>query len=342
MKKRIYVPQLDKIFDSISDAAADLGINAANISKVLGGRRKQAGGYNFISAVTAAGKTRSRTSLRSEGRKLMPDPLAEERAELRRAIQSVNKQAKRLTKAGFGSFSAAMQDLLALGDEFGRTKAGYLKSSDNMLRQLNEAEIHKYLEAIEERKKRRSYSIGGAQAEAERLAGAWGTTSSRVAELSDSLPLIFAMLHSALPQKGGSDVIVSAMAEVFNSPSYDDEGNPVDDNERMIEALSELTDYIDTSEALEEMLKNDYFLLDKFQPVRGALEQLLEASHDPDFEGSEIVTDTIDSVSRMIINNWQMEGDELGDLIDILKDDIEGALNYLDIPYGGYTEDEIY
>lgn len=330
MKKKIYVPQLDRVFNSISEAAADLGINAANISKVLSGRRKSAGGFNFLSATNASGRTRSRQSLRREGLRLMPDPLAAERDELRRAIQSVNKQAKRLSQKGFGAFSAAMQDLLALGDVFGRTKAGYLAGSETLLRQLNEAEINKYLQAIEERKKRRSYTIGGAMAEAERLAGAWGTTSSRVAELSDSLPLIFAMLHSSIPEKGGSDTIVNAMMEIYNDPEKDDQD--------MIEALSGLTDYYDTSEALEELLKNDFFMLDKFSPIRPQLEQLLEAAQDPDLAGSDRLVDTIDSVSSMIINNWGQE--DVSDLLDILKDDIEATLQYYDIPVGGYDEDE--
>lgn len=330
MKRRIYVPQIDQVFQTIAEASAALNVNAANISKVLSGKRKMAGGYNFISAVTSGGKKRSMASLRKEGRALLPDPLAEEREELRKAIRAVNQQARALSKSGFGSFSTAMQDLLALGDVFGRTKAGYLKSSEGLLRSLTQAEINKYMEAIEERKKRKSYSIGGAMAEAERLAGTFWTTSSRIAELSDSLPLLFAMLHNELQESGGSDVIRRVASEIFNNPGATDED--------MISAFSDLTDFFDTSAALEDLLQNDYFMLDKFAPIRGMIEQLLQASKSEEYAGSEELISTIDDVSKMIFENWQRE--DVSDLLDIIEDDIRTTMFNLGIYGDDYDEED--
>lgn len=332
MKNRVYIPELDMIYDSIAEASEVLNVNSSNISKVLHGSRKTAGGYHFISADNDRGGRRSFASLRKEARALFPDPLAEERAELRRAIQAVNKQAKRMQGSGWGVFAGAIQDLLALGDVFGRTKAGYLKASDSMLYQLNEAEIKKYMEAIEERKKRRSYTLGGAMAEAERLAGTFWTTSSRVAELGDALPFIFAMMHNEIPDMGGSEVIRRKAAEIFNNPDAK--------LSTMIDAISDLTEFVDTSNALEDMLKTDFFLLDKFAAIRPQLEQLMQIRNDPDFAGSDVIEDTVESVSQMIIQHWQ--DPDVGDLLDILKDDIEGTLNYYGVPIGGYDEDEDY
>ena len=48
--KRVYIPQVDKIFDSISAAARAIGVNAANLSKGISGKRKSVGGYNALSA----------------------------------------------------------------------------------------------------------------------------------------------------------------------------------------------------------------------------------------------------------------------------------------------------
>lgn len=331
MKRRIYVPQLDTIYESIADAASALGVNSANISKVLKGSRRSAGGYNFISAVTAEGKRRTKQSLRKAARELIPDPLASERADLKRAIQAVNKQIKRVRGSGWGAFAGAIEDLLQLGDVFGRTKAGYLKANDALLYQLNEAEIIKYMEAIEERKKRRTYTITGAMKEAERIAGTFWTTSSRIAELADTLPLIFAMMHNEIEELGiSSDQIREAAAEVFANP----DAKPID----MVKALSRFNERIDTAAALEELLQNDFFMLDKFAPIRPQLEQLLEASKDPDFAGSEELENTIQSVSSMIMDHWA--DDSVDDLIDILKDDIEGTLHYYDIPIGGYDEED--
>lgn len=332
MKHRIYVPQLDKIFDSIAEAAGALDVNAANISKVLRGSRRTAGGYNFISAVTAEGKRRTRASLRKAARELLPDPLAAERSELKHLIQAVNKQMKRVRGSGWGAFAGAIEDLAALGDVFGRTKAGYLKASDTLLYQLSEAEIHKYMEAIEERRKRKTYTITGAMKEAERLAGTFWTTSSRIAEMADALPLIFALIHNEIEELGlTSDTVREAAADVFADPN----AKPED----MVRALSRFNERIDQAGALEELLQNDFFMLDKFAPIRPQLEQLLEASKDPDFAGSEELESTIQSVSSMIMDHWA--DDSVDDLLDILKDDIEGTLQYYDIPVGGYDEDEI-
>ena len=58
MKKRknyIYVPQVDKIYNSIAEAAKDLKVDAGNISKVLKGKRKSAGGFSFLSATGKGG-----------------------------------------------------------------------------------------------------------------------------------------------------------------------------------------------------------------------------------------------------------------------------------------------
>lgn len=332
MKHRIYVPQLDQIFDSIAEAAGALDVNAANISKVLRGARKTAGGYNFISAVTAEGKRRTRASLRKAARELLPDPLAAERSELKHLIQAVNKQMNRVRGSGWGAFAGAIEDLAALGDVFGRTKAGYLKASDTLLYQLSEAEIHKYMEAIEERRKRKTYTITGAMKEAERLAGTFWTTSSRIAEMADALPLIFALIHNEIEELGlTSDTVREAAAEVF--------ANPKAKPEDMVRALSRFNERIDQAGALEELLQHDFFMLDKFAPIRPQLEQLLEASRDPELAGSDELQDTIQSVSSMIMDHWA--DDSVDDLLDILKDDIEGTLNYLDIPVGGYDEDEI-
>lgn len=46
-KVSVYVPETDTTYSSIAEAAYDLGIDASNISKVLAGRRRTAGGYHF-------------------------------------------------------------------------------------------------------------------------------------------------------------------------------------------------------------------------------------------------------------------------------------------------------
>lgn len=316
-KVSVYVPEIDRVFESLGEASKTLHVDPGNISKVIRGKRKTAGGYNFISGITSKGRRKTLSSLRKEARALIPDELAEEREELRRAIQSVNKQAKRLAQGGLGTFSAAMTDLMAMGDIFGRTKAGYLRSSESVLVKLSRAEIRKYLQTIEQRKKRRSYTIGGALAEAEHLAGTFGTTSSRIVELSDSLPFIFALLHNSLPGEDISDVIRQKAEEVFNDPDAS-----VND---MIKELGQLSEYFDTADALEELMGNDFFRLDRFDEIRPKLNALYEASQDPNSFDPQAAVDDLQDISKMIFEHW---GDaDATELLKVLNDDLDTALH---------------
>lgn len=293
MKKRIYIPEIDQIFDSISAASAALGVDAANVSKVLAGRRKTAGGYHFIDAERrSSGRLPSIATMRKESRSLLPpDPMQERRDELKNLINAANKQAKRLRKAGFGAFSSALDDIMALGDELGRTKSGYLKGSEGLIRSLSEAEVNKYIQAIQERKKRRSYTVGGAMAEAERLAANFGTTSSRIAEMSDALPVLFSVLHNVYKDKS-SDQVVAELDE-FDDP----EASP----EQLIDKLGQLGDYYDKTEVIKDLFDQDLDMMKPFEPVRADIDSLLAAA-EADAEIAQDLKPTIDEVNDLLFN----------------------------------------
>ena len=63
---RVYVPQIDKVFDSVSSAAKFLDLDSSNINKVLKGKRSQVGGFNFISADSTNGRKPNIAGLRSK------------------------------------------------------------------------------------------------------------------------------------------------------------------------------------------------------------------------------------------------------------------------------------
>ena len=178
MKRRVYVPEIDKIFESTKAAAAALGVDPGNVSKVISSKRQTAGGYHFIDANPAPGKKRrpSKKQLRKRaGDIIPPDPLDVIRTELRKALDAANKQIKRLNESGFGGLSGARNELIALTDVFGQTSSGYISTKN--VNQMSEAELQKNLKAIKKLQKRRSYGIGGAIAEADRLAQTFGTTA---------------------------------------------------------------------------------------------------------------------------------------------------------------------
>ena len=325
MKKRIYIPEIDQVFDSISAASAALGVDAANVSKVLAGSRKTAGGYHFINAERrSSGRLPSIATLRKESRELLPpDPMQERRDELKNLINAANKQAKRLRKAGFGAFSSALDDIMALGDELGRTKSGYLKGSEGLIRSLSEAEVNKYIQAIQERKKRRSYTVGGAMAEAERLAANFGTTSSRIAEMSDALPVLFSVLHNVYKDKS-SDQVVAEIDE-FDDP----EASP----EQLIDKLGQLGDYYDKTEVIKDLFDQDLDMMKPFEPVRADIDSLLAAA-EADEEIAQDLKPTIDEVNDLLFNGMTGVYDQ-NEVNRLISETVSNSLRY----YGFLDED---
>lgn len=325
MKKRIYIPEIDQVFDSISAASQALGVDAANVSKVLSGSRKTAGGFHFVDASRrkSTGRVPSISTLRKESRSLLPpDPLQEKRDELRKLIDAANKQARRLRKSGFASFSSAIDDILALGDDLGRTKSGYLKGSEGHLRLLNEAEINKYIQAIQERKKRRSYTVGGAMAEAERLAANFGTTSSRIAEMSDALPVLFSVLHNVYRDQT-SDQILSEIDE-FDDP----DASPED----LIDKLGSLGEFYDRKAVIKDLFDNDISMMQQFDPVRDKIDALLELSEDPSI--GEDLDPTIDEINDLIFNG--LSGMDIDEINRLISEDASAAL----FRYGIYEDED--
>lgn len=325
MKKRIYIPEIDQVFDSISAASAALGVDAANVSKVLAGSRKTAGGYHFLNAGRrSSGRLPSIATLRKESRELLPpDPMQERRDELKNLINAANKQAKRLRKAGFGAFSSALDDIMALGDELGRTKSGYLKGSEGLIRSLSEAEVNKYIQAIQERKKRRSYTVGGAMAEAERLAANFGTTSSRIAEMSDALPVLFSVLHNVYKDKS-SDQVVAEIDE-FDDP----EASP----EQLIDKLGQLGDYYDKTEVIKDLFDQDLDMMKPFEPVRADIDSLLAAA-EADAEIAQDLKPTIDEVNDLLFNGMTGVYDQ-NEVNRLISETVSNSLRH----YGYLDED---
>ena len=63
---RVYVPQIDRVFDNVASAARFLDLDASNINKVLKGKRSQVGGFNFINADSTNGRKPNIAGLRTK------------------------------------------------------------------------------------------------------------------------------------------------------------------------------------------------------------------------------------------------------------------------------------
>lgn len=311
-KTFVYVPQVDKIYNSIADAAKALQVDASNISKVLKGKRKTAGGFSFISATGKGGGKKRKSTLQRQAAALAPaDPLERKRQQLRESVTAANKQLKRLKDAGLYDFSAAAKNILGLADDLGKSSAGYIATSGKRFNNLSEAQIDKYLEVLDRKKKQRSYTVEGATAEAERLANNFGTTAQRIIDLSGGLPLFFNILKNLSRDQSSDDVLDEI--DAFEDP----DATPED----FLQQLLDISNDQAVLQGIADTLGgDDLFMLDKYLPIREDLENLTAAAA-ADPEG---LADTIAEVREYISNSLYF--DDVDDVNDMIHDTIETAL----------------
>ena len=311
-KTFVYVPQVDKIYNSIADAARALQVDAGNISKVLKGKRKTAGGFSFISATGKGGGKKRKSTLQRQAAALAPaDPLERKRQQLRESVTAANKQLKRLKDAGLYDFSAAAKNILGLADDLGKSSAGYIATSGKRFNNLSEAQIDKYLEVLDRKKKQRSYTVEGATAEAERLANNFGTTAQRIIDLSGGLPLFFNILKNLSRDQSSDDVLDEI--DAFEDP----DATPED----FLQQLLDISNDQAVLQGIADTLGgDDLFMLDKYLPIREDLENLTAAAA-ADPEG---LADTIAEVREYISNSLYF--DDVDDVNDMIHDTIDTAL----------------
>lgn len=90
---RVYVPQIDRTFNSVSEAAKHLAIDSSNINKVLKGKRSQVGGFNFINAESTNGRKPNIAGLRTKADRFIESM----------SKRQISSQYKSLEKSGLSS-----------------------------------------------------------------------------------------------------------------------------------------------------------------------------------------------------------------------------------------------
>lgn len=191
----VYVPETDTTYSSIAEAARDLGIDASNISKVLAGRRRTAGGYHFervtssyeIDDVGDIGGSESPNDERINKVEML-------RNVIRRANQIIEDARKR-KRYGFLEDVQELFDLLdsVLGSTGDNLIDVYSKVLDNMtdeeLDQLYDRAQDLIAKAYEDLKKADDRLQG--------YADAFGVSSAEMEQYEDLIPEINATLARA-------------------------------------------------------------------------------------------------------------------------------------------------
>ena len=247
--RRIYIPQVDKIFDSVAAAASALGVNASNLRKTITGQRKSAGGYTAMdaSAYTRAGKTitPNRRSLRNKAAAagvLTPprDPLYSKRMELKELLEITNANAKEIKRSGLEHFAVYNNKALSFIDDIGG-KRGFYDTSYANLANLSEAELDKYITAISNFKKHDTFSLKGASRAGTTRANAMGITLDLMKEYKSVMPMIFRIFDSIYDKDYKYEQIVTDVADAMDEGASPDE-------------ILELLSKIDNTEAQKQIL----------------------------------------------------------------------------------------
>lgn len=226
---KIYDATTNTIYESISAASKALGIDAANIRKVINGQRISAGGHNFISAGTD-----SKRQLRSKAKKLISglssaqitrqalargeDPeLISIRQELFQTIKSANKRLSDMKKLKVLEFSAHARQVLNFTQKLGANSKGLLDGSMKNLEKLNKAELNAINNAIKARLEYSSFSARFALGESDRIGRILGLDAAYARKYRKMLPMLWDVLKSVREHGKDSDIVVEHVRDMMES-----------------------------------------------------------------------------------------------------------------------------
>lgn len=323
--RRIYIPQVDKIYNSVAAAAADLGVNAANLGKTLSGKRKTAGGYSAIdaSAYSKGGKmvTPNRRSLRNKAAKSgvytsAADPLAAKRQELQSLLIKTNTESKKIKKAGVSHFATYNNKALNFIDDIGG-KNGLYKTDYATLSKLTAAELDKYIAAIKNMQKRDTFTLAGAMRAANVRLDAMNLTVSLANEYKEIMPLIFRIFDSINAKDYKYDEIVAEVADAMDNGESPEE---------IIDILTKIDNVESQKVLLSEIISNNYnkYHYQTLRSLTHFLDTYRSDPNDPTLQQSMAVitqllsSDSVDeptirALSKYISDNYDDTTSSIGD-----------------------------
>lgn len=191
----VFVPELNRTYSSIADAAYDLGIDASNISKVLAGRRRTAGGYHFervtssyeIDDVGDIGGSESPHDERMNKVEMLRDVI-------RRANQIIEEARKRKR---YG-FLEDVQELFDLLDSvLGSTGDNLIDVYSKVLDYMTDEELDQLYDRAQNLIAKAHEDLKKADDRLQGYADAFGVSSAEMEQYEDLIPEINATLARA-------------------------------------------------------------------------------------------------------------------------------------------------
>ena len=193
-KVSVYVPETDTTYSSIAEAAYDLGIDASNISKVLAGRRRTAGGYHFERVSSSADEP----DLDYGDIGGAPEPAPDKKDKLRDLIRKANKiieEARQRKRYGFLEDVQELYDLL--DSVLGSTGDNLIDVYSDALDNLTDEELDQLFARADSLLAKALDDLKKADDRLQGYADAFGVSSAEMEQYESLIPEINATLARA-------------------------------------------------------------------------------------------------------------------------------------------------
>lgn len=213
----VYVPETGQTFPSVSAAARALGVDSSNISKVMRGKRKTAGGYHF-----------ERPPKETPRDKLLK--------QIKAKIKLANRLAKEARRRKREGFLDDLNDLM----DFGRTVIGdtpdnYIDDASDVLDDMDMIELKDLNETLDEKIRAAEKDVENADERMKGYADAFGISSAEMEKYEYLIPEINRTLERARANGEGTNMWYKVSDAMQN-------GMPPEDLEAM---LKEANRYFD-------------------------------------------------------------------------------------------------
>lgn len=241
----VYVPETGQTFPSISAAARALGVDSSNISKVMRGKRKTAGGYHFE-------KPPKETKRERLIRKIKKDI---------KEANDILKEARDKKRQGFLDDVNELQDFG--GDVIGNTPDNYIDDTSETLDDMDDTELENIEDDLRDKIEKAREDIRNADDKLKGYADAWGISSAEAEKYEHLISEINRTLERARANGEGTNLWYKVRDAMQNGMNPDDLADMLEaanryfDNpgrgENLLDALSDWEDTTYNGRTWEDM-----------------------------------------------------------------------------------------
>lgn len=200
----IYVPETGETYRNISEASKALGVDASNISKVIKGSRRTAGGYHFEKTTEEEDKRRK--------------ILKQVREEIRRA-NDVIKEAREAQRENFVQEVAELDDFGT--DTIGSTQDNLIDDAAETLDNMDIEDLEQLRDKLKEKIEKAIEGLKKADERLQEYADVFGVTPDQMAKYEPMIPEINNTIDRAHDNGCGSDVFFFIRDQIQNDVDPD-------------------------------------------------------------------------------------------------------------------------